>query len=94
MYEVKTPIAKTGNDTARATHAGGDQPIYEFLTSYAMREVEEAILSATPEEAYLLTPSTSSRIKSMMIAFSPSCVSNAVMKQHKFAQAEYVHTTV
>lgn len=94
MYEVKDPIALTGNDSCAATAANGDQTIYEFLSTYAMREVEEAILNATPEESYLLTPSTSSRIKSMMIAFSPSCVSNAVLKQHKFAQGEYVHTTV
>jgi len=92
VYEVKTPVS--GNDDSTATLPSADDAIFEFLSSYAMREVEEAILTATPEESYLLTPSTSSRIKSMMIAFSPSCVSNAVLKQHKFAQAEYVHTTV
>ena len=89
MYEVKNPNPVGGNDLG-----GNDHAVFEFLSSYAMREVEEAILCAAPEESYLLTPSTSSRIKSMMIAFSPSCVSNAVLKQHKFAQAEYVHTTV
>ena len=61
------------------------EPVIEVLSPYAMKAVEEAILSTAPDSTYVLTPSASSRIKSMMIALSPNCVSSAVHKQHKLA---------
>lgn len=67
-----------------------DDPTVEILSPYAMRTIEEAILSVCPQQSYVLTPSASSRIKSMMITFSPKCVSNSILKQHKYANYESV----
>jgi len=90
VYEMRTESPVPGGNGSTA--ATIDQSIPEFLSSYAIHAVEESILSAKPNESYVLAPSASSRIKSMMIAFSPNCVSNAVTKKHKYAQAEYAYS--
>ncbi|CAG7838428.1 unnamed protein product [Allacma fusca] len=86
IYEVRSDCSVEGKPDAALT----TEPVIEVLSPYAMKAVEEAILSTAPESTYVLTPSASSRIKSMMIALSPNCVSSAVLKQHKLAH--YNHT--
>ncbi len=90
--ESKKPISEHESSLANNKAMTLDDPTVDILSSFAMRAVEDSILSSHPEQAYLLTPSTSSRIKSMMIAFSPSCVSNAVLKQNKLSHAGYDYT--
>lgn len=68
-----------------------EPPIFEVLSEHAMQAVEDAILATNPEQTYVLTPSTSSRIKSMLIAFSPTCVSSSIIKHQKLGQ-EYEYT--
>jgi len=60
-----------------------------ILSPYALRAVEDAILSTHPEQTYVLSPSASSRIKSMLIAFSPHCVTNNILKHKQLAKPAY-----
>ncbi|OXA60423.1 D-beta-hydroxybutyrate dehydrogenase, mitochondrial [Folsomia candida] len=88
VYELRTESPVPGGNWSAATTL--DESVPEFLSPYAIQAVEESILNTNPDECYVLAPSASSRIKSMMIAFSPSCVSNAVTKQHKHDKAEHI----
>jgi len=87
VYEMRP---ESLNDTGRELEHIG----YDILSKHAIKSVEDAILANNPEQAYVLTPSTSSRIKSMMYAFSPTCVSTAILKQHKLLNPTDPYTIV